>query len=75
MEDLTPEQIIQLGQTYFPELDGQQIIDIFEKYKEVLPKGLTNLQIAQVIKLNVDNYKASKGKPDLSGLKSMFKSR
>lgn len=75
MEDLTPEQIIQIGQMYFPQLDGQQIMDIFEQYKEALPKGTSNLDIVKVIKMQMDNRKGQAGKPKLDNLRELMSKR
>ena len=75
MQDLTPEQIIQMGQMYFPEMDPQQILDIFEQFKALMPKGSTNLEIAQVIKMSVDEHKMNKGKPQLNKLKELIGKR
>lgn len=75
MEDLTPEQIIQIGQKFFPELDAQKIMEIFEQYKAKLPKDMSNLDIVKVIKLNIDEYQKSKGKPQFSNLKDAMKTR
>jgi len=57
MNDLTTDQIIQIGQMYFPEMDAQKILDIFEQFRAIMPKGSTNLEIAQVIKMTVDDNK------------------
>ena len=75
MEDLTPEQIIQMGQMYFPEMDAEKILDVFEQFKQALPKGTSNLEIAQVIKMAVDDTKSNKGTPQLEGLRQVMKNR
>ena len=73
MEDLTPEQIIQIGQMYFPQLDAQKIIEVFEQFKELSPES-SNLEIAQLIKMTVDDMKG--GKPEnMSGLRQLLGNR
>ncbi len=75
MEDLTIEQIIKIGQMYFPQLDAQQIVDIFEQYKTKLPKGTSNLDIVKVIKLQMDNRKTENTKPQMNELRDLMKNR
>ncbi len=74
MEDLTPEQIIQIGQQYFPEMDAQKIMEVFEQFKELMPES-SNLEIAQVIKMTIDENKATQGNPQISGLRDMISKR
>lgn len=62
MEDLTPEQIVQMGQTLFPGASPEQIIDAFEQYRASMPEGTTNLEIAQVIKRSIDDRKGTRMK-------------
>lgn len=57
MEDLTIEQVIQIGQMYFPEMDAEKIVQVFEEFKKILPEGTSNLEIVQVIKMAVDDNK------------------
>lgn len=73
MNDLDIEQIIKLGQLYFPQLDAEKIVEIFEKFKKLLPEGMSNLEIAQVIKKTIDEKKS--GKQQFSKLSEMISNR
>lgn len=55
MEDLKEEQIIELARVYFPEMEVDQILTVFNQVKAAMPEGTTNLEIAQVIKMTVDD--------------------
>lgn len=72
MQDLTPEQIIQIGQRYFPQIDAQTIIDIFEKVKSVVPEGTSNLEIVQLIKKHIDSKKPQ---TDMKNLRQLLGNR
>jgi len=49
MEDLTMEQILQLGAQYYPEMDPNVLAQKFEEIKATLPADFSNLEVAQVI--------------------------
>ena len=71
MEDLTPEQIIAIGQRYFPEMDAEKIIQVFEQFKELMPES-SNLEIVQVIKMAIEDSRAT---PKLDNLRELMSKR
>jgi hypothetical protein len=49
MEDLTMEQILELGRQHYPEMDPNVLMQKFEEIRAKLPADFTNLEVAQVI--------------------------
>ena len=71
--DLTIEEMIQIGVQLFPDADPQEISDIIDKIKSMVP-GTTNSDILNMIVHEVIDNKGN-GEPKLDNLRELMSKR
>ena len=63
MEDLNIEEIIKIGQRLFPEMSPEQIVGAFQQFREQLPQDMSNIEVAQIIRMTIEDLDKERSAP------------